>query len=143
MWPVQVGIVKLHARLTATHALNGLAAFVWCRAPKARIGITLAWSGKRPQELSNLRMVVRVATHATPISMLNAPSARCQHSGYNGDNCRLRGEVAAFGHLDCTCDCHVRVVLEEKLPRITQADFPANSLNLTIQFDVLGCFFRC
>jgi len=39
---VQIGIVKLHARLTATHALNGLAASVWGRASKARIGITLA-----------------------------------------------------------------------------------------------------
>jgi hypothetical protein len=42
MWPVQVGIVKLDARLTATHALNGLAASVWDRASRARIGITLA-----------------------------------------------------------------------------------------------------
>ncbi len=42
MWPEQVGIVKLHARVTATHALNGLAASVWDRASEARIGITLA-----------------------------------------------------------------------------------------------------
>ena len=39
---VQVSIVKLHARLTATHALIGLAASVWDGASKARIGITLA-----------------------------------------------------------------------------------------------------
>lgn len=42
MCPEQVGIVKLHARLTATHAFNGLAASVWNRASKARIGIPLA-----------------------------------------------------------------------------------------------------
>ena len=39
---MQVGIVKLHARLIATHALYGLAASVGDRASKARIGITLA-----------------------------------------------------------------------------------------------------
>ena len=42
MCPMQVGNVKSHVRLTATHALNGLAASVWDRASKARIGITLA-----------------------------------------------------------------------------------------------------
>ena len=51
MWPVQVSIVKLHARLTATHAPNGRAAPVWHVASKARIGITLA--SRRPQELSS------------------------------------------------------------------------------------------
>ena len=40
--PEQIGIVKLHPRYLATHALNGLAASVWDRASKARIGITLA-----------------------------------------------------------------------------------------------------
>ena len=39
---MQIGIVKLHARLTATHALNGLATSIWNHASKARIGITLA-----------------------------------------------------------------------------------------------------
>ena len=39
---MQIGIVKLHARLTALHGLNGLATSVWSRASKARIGMTLA-----------------------------------------------------------------------------------------------------
>jgi hypothetical protein len=45
MCPVQDGIVKLHARLTATHALNGLAASVWDRATGLLIGV--CFSGGR------------------------------------------------------------------------------------------------
>jgi hypothetical protein len=39
---VQVGIVKLHARLTPTHAFDGRVASIWDRASQAQIGITLA-----------------------------------------------------------------------------------------------------
>jgi hypothetical protein len=39
---MQIGIVELHARLTATHALNGLTPSEWDRASKAQIGIMLA-----------------------------------------------------------------------------------------------------
>ena len=52
MWPVQVGIVKLHARLTATHALNGLAATVGTASP--RLGSESRWPARSPQELSSL-----------------------------------------------------------------------------------------
>jgi hypothetical protein len=49
--PVQVGIVTLHARLPATHALNGLADTDWDRASKARIGSL--WPAERRHELSS------------------------------------------------------------------------------------------
>ena len=40
MWPVQVGNVKLHARLTATHAPNGRAASGLARCIQGSDGIT-------------------------------------------------------------------------------------------------------
>ncbi len=71
---MQVSIVKLHARLTATRALNGLAATVWDRASKARIGITSA-----SQKAAG---VVVLCTNGSscgdtchPISMLQLPTA--------------------------------------------------------------------
>mgnify|MGYP001819708968 CR=1 FL=1 len=73
MWPVRLDIVELRARLTATHAPNGLAASVWDRASKAWIGITLA--AKRPLGCRPaLRTVLALMAHATPNLMLNAKS---------------------------------------------------------------------
>ena len=63
---MQVGIVKLHARLTATHALNGLAASVWDRASKARIGITLAGQKAAGVVVMSHERSLALTTYVTP-----------------------------------------------------------------------------
>ena len=52
---MQDGIVKLHTRLTATHALNGLAASFWSRVQGS------VWNHvRRPKGLMSCRFVMSV-----------------------------------------------------------------------------------
>jgi hypothetical protein len=103
MCPEQVGIVKLHARLTATHALNGLAVSVWNGASKARIGITLAGQkGRRscrPERFRDTAQLPKVTPTSTTLpsgtSVLGVPhrtralNSRFLHRGED------RGALAA------------------------------------------------